>query len=180
VTSLFLQVVPALPFGPPWNRTWPPYRFSTFGGSKVGDVVRYATRIVIPYHPRAVVLFVGTNDIAWPQPKTASEVYEGIVAFVNIVHTALPETPIYYIPITPTPSRWKYWPIANEANQRIKAYSETNERLHFIDMTNEILGVDGTPRRDLFRLDRLHPNKNGYAVWTSIIKPILEADLNKN
>jgi len=45
-------------------------------------------------------------------------------------------------------------------------------------MTDTILGPDGKPDRDLFRIDRLHPNKKGYAKWTATIKPILQADLS--
>lgn len=148
-----------------------------FGGAKINHVVYYADQIVTPYHPKAVVLFAGTNDLGQFNTKTAQEVFEGYVKFVNTIHTALPQTPIYYIAITPTPSRWKYWPIANEANRRIKAYTETDHRLHFIDMTNDILGSDGRPRRELFIWDKLHPSKKGYALWTAIIKPILEDDL---
>ncbi|CAG0936530.1 hypothetical protein TFLX_05411 [Thermoflexales bacterium] len=146
-----------------------------FGGSRINDVVHYANRIVTPYHPRAVVLFAGTNDISGSKPKTAQEVFESYRAFVEVVHTTLPDTPIYYLSITPTPSRWKYWPIVNETNRLIKAYTEANPRLHFIDMTATILGRDGKPDRSLFRIDRLHPNKKGYAKWTAVIKPILQA-----
>jgi lysophospholipase L1-like esterase len=148
-----------------------------FGGSRINDVVYYADRIVIPYHPRAVVLFAGTNDIAGRKPKTAQEVFEGYCAFVKTVHAALPQTPIYYISTTPTPSRWKHWPIVREANRLIQAQTETDPRLHYIDLTDVILGLDGKPRRDLYRIDRLHPNKKGYAQWTAIIKPILQAEL---
>ena len=148
-----------------------------FGGSHMRDVVYYAQRVVVAYHPRAVVLFAGTNDIAGPRPSTAQEVYDGYCAFVARVHTALPETPIYYISITPTPSRWKYWPIVQETNRLICAHTTTDPRLHFIDMTEVILGADGKPDRTLFRFDRLHPNHKGYAVWTAAIKPILLADL---
>ena len=45
-------------------------------------------------------------------------------------------------------------------------------------MTDMILGPDGKPDRDLFRIDRLHPNKKGYAKWAATIKPILQADLS--
>lgn len=148
-----------------------------FGGAKIKQVTYYADQIVIPYRPRAIVLFAGTNDLGSFRPKTAQEVFEGYVEFVNTVHTTLPQTPIYYIAITPTPSRWKTWPIAHDANQRIKAYTETNPRLHFIDMTNQFLGRNGRPKRDLFIWDRLHPSAKGYMLWTSIIKPILEKDL---
>jgi lysophospholipase L1-like esterase len=148
-----------------------------FGGAKIKQVTYYADQIVIPYHPRAIVLFAGTNDLGRFNPKTAQEVFEGYVEFVETMRAALPQTPIYYIAITPTPSRWKTWPIVREANQQIKAYTETDPQLHYIDMTNQYLGSDGRPERDLYIWDRLHPSAKGYALWTSIIKPTLEADL---
>jgi lysophospholipase L1-like esterase len=148
-----------------------------FGGAKIKQVTYYADQIVIPYHPRAIVLFAGTNDLGRFNPKTAQEVFEGYVEFVETVRAALPQTPIYYIAITPTPSRWKTWPIVQEANQQIKAYTETDYQLHFIDMTNQYLGSDGRTKRDLYIWDSLHPSAKGYALWTSIIKPRLEADL---
>jgi lysophospholipase L1-like esterase len=151
-----------------------------FGGSKIHQVAYYVDRIVIPYRPRAVVLFAGTNDIAGPKPKTAQQVLDGYLAFVRAVHAALPETPIYYISITPTPSRWKYWPVVREANRLIQAYTGTDPGLHFIDLTDTILGPDGKPNRDLFRIDRLHPNQAGYAKWTATIKPVLLADLRES
>jgi lysophospholipase L1-like esterase len=149
-----------------------------FGGSRLNDVVYYAPRIVVAYKPRAVVLFAGTNDIAGSKPKTAQEVFDGYRAFVDVVHATLPATPIYYIAITPTPSRWKLWPIVEQANRLIADHTQTDPRLYFIDMTDVILGADDKPDRSLFRLDRLHPSHKGYAVWTAKIKPILLADLN--
>jgi lysophospholipase L1-like esterase len=149
-----------------------------FGGARMADVVRYADRIVPPYRPRAVVLFAGTNDIAWPRPVTAQEVFAGYLAFVERVRAALPGTPLYYVAITPTPSRWKYWPIARQANRLIEEHTRTDPSLRFIDLTEAILGPDGRPDRRLYRLDRLHPSKKGYARWTAVIKPILEADLS--
>jgi lysophospholipase L1-like esterase len=148
-----------------------------FGGSRLNAVVYYAPRTVVAYRPCAVVLFAGTNDLAGLKPKTAQEVFDGYRAFVAAVHAALPDTPIYYISITPTPSRWKLWPIVQEANRLICAYTTADPRLHFIDMTNVILGTNGQPDRSLFRLDRLHPSQKGYAIWAAKIKPILLADL---
>ncbi len=149
-----------------------------FGGSKIADVVYFTDRIVIPYRPRAVVLFAGTNDIAYPRPKTAREVFEGYRAFVSCVQAALPDTPIYYISITPTPARWKLWPVAFEANCLIWEHTLTDPRLRFIDLTPAILGKDGKPDRSLFRMDRLHPNREGYQRWLETIKPVLIADLS--
>ena len=36
-----------------------------------------------------------------------------------------------------------------------------------------MLDAQGKPRDELFRVDGLHMNAQGYALWTSIIKPIL-------
>ncbi|OQA45623.1 MAG: GDSL-like Lipase/Acylhydrolase [Chloroflexi bacterium ADurb.Bin325] len=145
-----------------------------FGGSRIDQVARYVDRIVVPYGPRAVVLFAGTNDISGRQPKTAQQVYEGYLTFVANVRAALPETPIYYISITPTPSRWALWPIAREANELIQTHAAAAaDHLYFIDLTDAILGPDGAPRRELYRADKLHPNAQGYAVWTAQIRPLL-------
>jgi lysophospholipase L1-like esterase len=32
-------------------------------------------------------------------------------------------------------------------------------------------GEDGKPREDLFVADRLHLNRKGYELWTSIVAP---------
>lgn len=144
-----------------------------FGGSKIGEVARYADRIVTPYRPWAVVLFAGTNDIAGRKPATPEAVFAGYRAFVEKVLGALPDTQIYYVGITPTPARWKLWPIAREANRLIQAHTETDPRLGFIDLTEQFLGPDGLPNRRLYRFDGLHPNARGYERWTAVIKPIL-------
>ena len=149
-----------------------------FGGSRMADVVHYAGRIARPCHPRAVVLFAGTNDFADPKPATAQQVFEGYLAFVSAILASLPATPIYYISITPTPLRWKYWPVVREANRLIQAHTETHPALHFIEIAGAFLGPDGLPDRHLFRRDRLHPNARGYEKWTALIKPILLRDLS--
>jgi lysophospholipase L1-like esterase len=151
-----------------------------FGGSKIADIARYFDRIVLPYKPKAIVLFVGTNDIAGRRPATAQQVYQGYITFVRQVKNTLPKTRIYYVAISPTPLRWKYWAIASEANRLIKEYSTKDSMLHFIDTTAKFIGPDGNPDHKLYRIDRLHPNKKGYAVLAETIKPVIEADMDKS
>ena len=68
-----------------------------FGGSQLSQVNEYATRIVLPYRPKAVVLYAGENDMSWPWHKSADTVLADFQQFVKIVHTAIPDTPIYYV-----------------------------------------------------------------------------------
>ncbi len=148
-----------------------------FGGSKMPDVVRYAERIVAPFQPRAVVLFAGTNDIAGARPASAQQVFEGYLAFVKTLQAVLPGMPIYFISITPTPLRWKLWPVVQQANRLIRAHAGTDPALHYIDITSAFLDSNGRPDPRLFRPDRLHPNRKGYEKWTALIKPVLQRDL---
>lgn len=103
-----------------------------------------------------------------------------LIAVAKIVHAALPQVFIYCISITPTPSRWKLWPIVREANRLTQAHTETDTRLHFVDLPHAIQGPDGKPDRSLFWIDRLRPNKKRYTKWTSAIQPILQADLSQD
>lgn len=150
-----------------------------FGGSRIADISRYYNRLVLPYTPKAVVLFAGTNDISGKKPATAQEVFQGYLSFIQHVRKTLPKTQIYYVAITPTPFRWKYWEIAREVNKLIREYTEENVNLHFIDPTTKFLGSDGKPIRTLFRFDKLHPNEKGYRLLTETIKPILKADIGE-
>ena len=37
-----------------------------------------------------------------------------------------------------------------------------------------MLGEDGQPREELFGPDRLHMNRKGYELWTSILGPLVK------
>ena len=144
-----------------------------FGGSQLSQVNEYAARIVLPYRPKAVVLYAGENDMSWPWHKSADTVLADFQQFVKIVHTAIPETLIYYISMKPDPARWGNWPTLANANRMIEAYGQTQDRVKFIDVSAAMLDAQGKPRRELFRWDGLHMNGQGYALWTFIIKPVL-------
>jgi lysophospholipase L1-like esterase len=134
-----------------------------FGGSHIAHVTKYASRIVSPYRPRAVVLYAGENDT----------VLHDLQQFVRVVHTELPDAWIYYVSMKPDPARWGNWPTLDNTNRKIESYCRTQERLAFIDVSRAMLDEHGTVRHELFGKDGLHMNAQGYALWTSIIKPVL-------
>ena len=47
-----------------------------FGGSTLPDVIRYTNDIIIPYHPKQVVIYCGDNDLASSDAITADSVFE--------------------------------------------------------------------------------------------------------
>lgn len=149
-----------------------------FGGAELQDLLRYADRVVIPYQPKAIVLFAGTNDISGSNPRSPSMLFATYLGLVKVIQAELPDTPIYYIGITPTRARWQLWSLAQDANKLIGDYTKSDHRLRYIDTSPGLLDRNGEPNAELFQPDGLHLNRQGYATWTSIIKPRLTQDLN--
>jgi len=141
-----------------------------FGGSQLADLVNFADRIIIPYAPKQVVIFAGSNDIN--AGKTAEIVFGDFVALVTQIRKALPRTEIAYIAISPTPSRWSQVDEVRAANELIAGYCKRNGMV-FINTFPLMLGEDGLPRPDLFVADRLHLNAKGYAIWREAVAPVL-------
>jgi lysophospholipase L1-like esterase len=144
-----------------------------FGGSEFSDLDQYANRIVIAYHPRAVVVYEGDNDLDASSPKTPEMVANDFRKFVQIVHGALPDTWIYILAIKPSKLRWEQWPKMKAANKLMQDYAATQQRVQYIDIATPMFDASGNLPRDLFISDGLHPTPKLYAMWTSIIKPIL-------
>lgn len=94
--------------------------------------------------------------------------------FVSLVNNQQPDTKIYFISIKPSKTRWEYYPNMAKANQMIRHFSDGHEKLAFIDISSSMLDADGKPREDIFIFDGIHMDDEGYEIWTSIIKPILE------
>jgi lysophospholipase L1-like esterase len=144
-----------------------------FGGSQYSDVNQFAKRIVTVYRPSAVVVYAGDNDLAENSPKTPESVAGNVREFVQIVRADLPDTWIYILSIKPSKLRWKQWPNMKAANQMIQEFLRTQQRVQYIDVATPMFDAQGNLPADLFVADGLHPTPKCYAMWTSIIKPVL-------
>jgi lysophospholipase L1-like esterase len=146
-----------------------------FGGSEIAHVTYFADRIVLPYEPSAIVLYAGDNDIGFG--SSAGCALNDFEAFFEHIRAAAPDTPIYFISIKPSLARWELWDEMRRANQLIEARTRTDRALHFIDVSQAMLDEQAQPRDELFLEDGLHMTPAGYQLWTSIVRPRLEADL---
>jgi lysophospholipase L1-like esterase len=144
-----------------------------FGGSQYSDLNEYAKRIVIAYHPAAVVVYEGDNDLAAESSKTPESVARDAAEFVQIVHAALPDTWIYILSIKPSKARFNEWTRMKTANGMVREFAGTQRRVQYIDVATSMMDAQENLPDDLFIADGLHPNAKCYALWTSIIKPVL-------
>lgn len=148
-----------------------------FGGSQISDSVLYFDRIVLPYKPRLIVFYGGTNDIA--AKKTPEQVANDFAQLASKVRIFLPDTRLAYISANPSVLRWAMDDKMVALNRLVKQYVDENNgkngKLSFLDTHDKLLGADGKPRPEILRADGLHLNDDGYKLWVSMLRPqILE------
>ena len=147
--------------------------------AQIAHVSHYAPRIIIHYRPRAVVLYAGVDDLIWG--RTPEEVLVEFQHFVGLIHAALPDTWIYFVSIKPTRLFESHWAAMKRTNVLIEEFVHTQAHVEYIDVSTALLDVQGKARPEFLRWDGLHPNRQGYELMTSRIKPVLvKRFLNKD
>ncbi len=144
-----------------------------FGGSNMNDVLFYLDGIVLKHNPRAVLLYEGDNDIAQGVPnETILQTYKETFARLHAHDAAMR---VYILSVKPSLSRAHLWSQMQALNESLAAMAETDDRLHYIDVTTPMLDRDGSIRTDLFVSDDLHMNQRGYDIWRDVVGPVLRA-----
>ena len=157
-----------------------PYEVLNMGiaGSKVDDWLGLYKKLIVPYKPKAIVLCSGDNNM---HGSTGSESGSGtagkVMRLLNLLQKELPDTEIYYVSVAPNPLRWKVWKEMQICNRRVENYCKTKKKLHFIDMTPQLL-KDGKLQGRLYCKDRLHLNEKGYKIWGEVIGKRLRKTLS--
>jgi hypothetical protein len=146
-----------------------------YGGAKLSDFAVYADRIFSPHKCSALVMFIANDITGANNDKSPEEVKKLFLFVLKTFRKTHPDTPFFWIAITPTSSRWKAWPEISRLNDMIRETCEKHRNTYFIRTDFAFLTEAGTPDDGLFVADKLHLNSKGYQVWTGIIK----GELNK-
>ena len=141
-----------------------------FGGSQTSDILYHMDKIVLPYEPRVIVYYCGSNDINANQ--RAQAIADRFRQFVTRVRARLPQTRVLFVSINRAPQKEDKWAVVDAANALIKEYCDSDKRLGFIDV-NPLLFKDGKPRLELYQPDKLHFLEPAYAELAAIIKPVV-------
>jgi len=144
-----------------------------FGGSTLPDVTMYIDDIILPYHPKQVVIYCGDNDLASSDAITADSVLARFKVLFDGIRTKLPGENIVFVSIKPSPSRARLKEKMEKANLLIQTYLSLYTHTAFVDVYHKMLNPDGTIMSDLFLEDNLHMNAKGYAIWQKAIAPYL-------
>jgi lysophospholipase L1-like esterase len=144
-----------------------------FGGTVIADSTYFADRIVAPYHPRAIVMYAGDNDLH--EGLTPEQVRDEFAAFVQKARAVDPGVPIAFVSTKPSMAFKALLPQIKQSNALIRAYAATQKDVTYLDIFTPMLGADGQPQWKWFGPDGLHMNRTGYALWIGIIRPWADA-----
>ena len=143
-----------------------------FGGSRTAEILYYMDKVVLPYKPKIIVYYCGSNDInADTKPE---EIVANFKEFAKRVHAQLPRTQIFFTSINRAPQKMDRWTDVDAANLLIKEFCAKDKLLGFIDVNPALFDKEGKPRMELYLPDKLHFLEPAYAEFTAIIKPVIE------
>lgn len=143
------------------------------GGSRMNQAADlFVDNLALPFKPRAVILYEGSNDInAGAKPE---EVLAHFRKLYGKLHAALPQARLYVLGVVPSPGK-RFEKIADlrKTNELLAQECATQPWMKFIDVTEPLIGADGKPKAECFIPGDIHMLPAGYAVWKSVIAPII-------
>ncbi len=140
------------------------------GGTIVEDWLYAYDKLVKPFNPSVILVFLGGNNIN-DMGHTGEYAASLMAKLLNKMHTDFPEAEIHYIYSMATPNFYKGGKFNDEYGRFIdemKQLVEKTEWLNGID-TFSSFTQDGEVKKELFRPDGIHLNEDGYKVFAEII-----------
>lgn len=140
------------------------------GGTIVEDWLYAYDRLVKPFNPSVILVFLGGNNIN-DMGHTGEYAASLMADLLNKMHVDFPEAEIHYIYSMATPSCYKGGKFNDEYGRFIEEMKQLvakTDWLNGIDTFN-YLTQDGEVKKELFRTDGIHLNEAGYKVFAEII-----------
>jgi lysophospholipase L1-like esterase len=147
-----------------------------FGGAKVNDVIHYMDRLITPHDPAIVVLYIGSNDLldfGGNEPKSLEQMRILYDTLLTGLHDRLPGARIVVVATFPSPLNARRAEQIEAVNRHLREAAENKPWLELVDGNAALQSPNGKPERSLFRFDRVHLNKKGYARWAQVLRPKL-------
>jgi len=142
-------------------------------GTVTQDMLDRIGQLVLPYQPRIVVYYCGSNDIS--AGEDAGPIIERTKRFIQVLHEKLPNTFFYYTSIHKAPEKRARWDVVEAVNREMERYSHQVKNVGYIDLNPVLFDSRGNTRMNLFLGDGLHfrPDSTAYPEFSQIVKPIL-------
>ena len=146
-----------------------------FGGSKSTEVLSTMDQIALPYHPRVVIYFAGTNDLGGG--SAAADVVDNIRQYVDRIRKENPDTGIVIMAGLKSPKRKPHWAEFDKFNDLLQKYCAAGKNLYFIDHNKVMNTTTGEAIASLYREEgdnAMHANPKGYEEIVKLVRPVVD------
>ena len=137
-----------------------------YGGARYTDLIHFTERLVSPHNIKAIGIFVANDITGGENDLSPKEVLKLAKYVVKQIRTSHKNSSVFFIETTPTPKRWKAWSKISQANDLIKEFCDSSDRLFYISTRDYFIGDNGLPTEEYFVRDKLHLNSKGYTLWS--------------
>jgi lysophospholipase L1-like esterase len=141
------------------------------GGDTTPNLLYRLQDDVLDLHPRALVIMIGTNDLGEHTP--GADIADNLRDLHQKIRAAYPNIPIAWCLVMPRKADDTYPERIHELNALIRRIAGSDPRVTICDTFTPLALPDGSSRPEDFVPDRLHLNAAGYAVWRTVLHPIL-------
>ena len=145
-----------------------------YGGATVRDILVNYDKLMAHYSPKAFVIFCD-NDICGNEilDLTAVGVLDHYRLLFDRLAADYPGVPVYFLSWKYSECRASLRTAQKLVNDIMRDYASSSSQVTFVDVNSTLLMPDGSINRNLFESDDLHINREGYLLWTSVLKPYL-------
>jgi lysophospholipase L1-like esterase len=141
------------------------------GGDTTPNLLYRLQDDILSLHPRALVILIGTNDLG---EHTEPAVIAGNLRLLHTrIRAAYPKIPIAWCLVMPRRGDDTYPQRIHELNSLIEQLAQSDPRITLCDTFAPFALEDGSSKAEDFVPDHLHLNPAGYAVWASVLDPVL-------
>ena len=139
-----------------------------FGGSEMSDLVYYFDQLILPYQPEQIFIYEGDNDTNGG--KTSEQILKDASLLLNKIRSRVSsKVEVLFISAKPSLARAQLKDQYLKFNADLKAWTEKQQNVKFVDVWTPMMDKKGEVMRDLFIEDQLHMNEKGYLIWKKVI-----------
>jgi len=141
------------------------------GGDTTPNLLYRLEDDILSLRPRALVILIGTNDLGEHTPP--ADIADNLREALARIRAACPKIPIAWCLVMPRQGDDTYPQRIAELNALIRRLAASDPLVTICDTFAPLALPDGTSKAEDFKPDHLHLNAAGYAVWRSVLYPIV-------
>lgn len=150
-----------------------------YGGAQLRDIHYNYETVLADYRPRAFVFYCDNDLGGFGRDLYPTQLFDLYRLLVERLKSDYPDCPIYILSIKFNENRAHMREEHRLFNTLMADYAEYTDGVTFVDVNTPLLNEDGSVNNGYFEQDLLHVNREGYAIWTSVLKPMLIEELQR-